>query len=101
MARPMPRLPPVTIAVLPENIRKGFYRGVPPSEKLILAVRMTGTAWRLVLPMRWSFDCCSGQNWRAGDDFHLVDRSFGGDCGFQNDDTFHTSSSCLRRIIWL
>src|SRR5205809_1768211 len=42
MARPMPRLPPVTIAVLPENIGKGFYRGVPLSEKLILAVRMTG-----------------------------------------------------------
>src|SRR6266581_4695669 len=45
MARPMPRLPPVTIAVLPENIGKGFYRGVPLSEKLILAVRMTGKAW--------------------------------------------------------
>src|SRR5437764_779965 len=43
MARPMPRLPPVTIAVLPENIGKGFYRGVPLSEKLILAVRMSGT----------------------------------------------------------
>src|SRR5947199_23363 len=42
MARPMPRLPPVTIGVLPENIAKGFYRGVPLSEKLILAVRMTG-----------------------------------------------------------
>src|SRR5262249_27345885 len=34
MARPMPRLPPVTIAVFPENIGQRFYFSELPGEKV-------------------------------------------------------------------
>src|SRR5262249_15537231 len=53
IARPIPRLPPVTIATFPENISGRFYFCESLSEKLILAVRITRTGW----PFRFTNSC--------------------------------------------
>src|SRR5205809_1887193 len=106
MARPMPRLPPVTIAVLPENIGKGFYRGVPLSEKLILAVRMTGRLGHSNMWVRTSNGVRASTAAAVsigGPEmtFTLSTVPSAVTVASRMTTPSTTSSSCLRRIIWL
>src|SRR5947207_14400976 len=89
IARPMPRLPPVTIAVLPENIREGFSHKRPRNYKnvfdsaALLSVRkrevdlrrqdhgycLSVQIGRFVFPMRYRFDCRLDQHRGPGNYF--------------------------------
>src|SRR5207237_4309890 len=120
MARPMPRLPPVTIAVLPENIRKdlatigseitkafsatallsGGERKVDlgsEDDRHRLSVQISG----FVLPMRYRFDCRLDQHRGSGNDFHLVHGALRRYRGFKNDCSFIAVPLSLRWVFRL